>query len=228
MLVLLAAFALVALVPVKSPPAPVGCGTTIITDTTLSANIGPCSGNGLVIGHNGITLNCAGHTISGTNTDSSVGIGLDKITRATVKDCDVTGFYFGIFLNDSSFNILSWNAANNNSEAGFYLWSASNNNTLSGNTANRNLGNGFELETFSNNNTLSGNKAKNNYFGFALSYSENNTLSGNTANANTQYGYFDSTTGSGTRGTSNIYSGNECSLNGWGGSVPSGLGSPQL
>lgn len=49
-------------------PAPVTattivCGSTITASTTLNADIGPCSSNGLTVGANNIVLNCAGYTI---------------------------------------------------------------------------------------------------------------------------------------------------------------------
>ena len=45
--------------PVAVFAQPVACNTTITANTTLPANIGPCSGNGIIVGANGITLDCA-------------------------------------------------------------------------------------------------------------------------------------------------------------------------
>jgi parallel beta-helix repeat protein len=90
-------------------------GATVTKDTTLGANIGPCSGDGLVIGANGITFNSAGHTINGTGTnDISAGISLTGVTRVTIKNCYVTEFGYGLFLNSSSSNTFSGNTANKN------------------------------------------------------------------------------------------------------------------
>jgi|GEM_PF-2796137 parallel beta-helix repeat protein len=298
-------------------PAPVvaqspQCGATITTDTVLSASIGPCSGNGLVMGAGGITLNCAGYAIKGGG--SGVGINLTGMARATVENCKVTGFQSGLLLNGSSSDALVGNTANSNAQQGFMLESSSNdtlssntangngyfgfyllfssdsnalsgntasnnahtgfflvsgpyNNTLAGNTANYNRQDGFVLNGTSDGNTLSGNKAVGDRLGIRLDNSSNNTLtsnnatqddtgiylqdadgnelgnnaarsnlygfylwdaSGNTlawnrADYNLYYGYTDNTTGSGTAGTANLYSSDECSLNGDGGSTPSGL-----
>lgn len=69
---------------------------------------------------------------------------------------------------------------------------------------------------------------KNAYDGFYLDGSSNsNALSGNTANSKTQYGYQDLSTGSGTRGTANTYTGDICMGNSIAGSTPSGRGAPQ-
>jgi len=112
--------------------------------------------------------------------------------------------YYGISITISSnSNTLSGNTTNYNN-VGFILTNSSS-NTLSGNKANYNVQNGFSLNTFSN----------------------SNTLTKNSANKNGFYGYRDDSTGSGTLGTANSYSSDTCSGNGFGGSSPSGLGSPQ-
>jgi parallel beta-helix repeat protein len=133
-------------------------------------------------------------------------------------------------LDTSSGNTLIMNTATGNSLGGFVLLDSSDNNTLSGNTASSN-GDGFDLEGGANN-TLSGNRANNNNgngfdLGVSLGVGANNTLSGNTANNNILYGYYDTTSGTGTAGTANFYTGDECSGNRVGGSFPSGLGTPQ-
>jgi parallel beta-helix repeat protein len=221
----------------------------------LSANIGICSGNGLVIGASHITFNCAGYAIIGNGSATGAGINLTGISRVTVENCSVTGFQYGIALSGSSNDTLTDNTANYNGKGfevktnGIHLSSS---NTFTGNTADNNVKDGFEFYGSSSNNTLTGNTANNDgIFGFSLTATYNttftgntadsnyhsgfrlgplavdNTLSGNIANNNNQYGYWDYTTGSGTGGTANFYTGDECSGNGAGGSSPSGLGTPQ-
>ena len=122
--------------PVFANPA---CGATIKTSTTLTANIGPCSGNGLVIGINGITLDCAGHTISGTGTGN--GITFTGHTKVTVKNCKVTGFEYAFYLYGSSKNTLTGNKANSNTN-GFFV-ATSTGNSLNKNAANSNANCGY-------------------------------------------------------------------------------------
>jgi parallel beta-helix repeat protein len=118
-LLLLAAVALMAL---DSLPVPVGCGSVTKTDTTLSANVGPCLGDGLVISRSGVTLDCAGHTISGTGTnDTSLGINLTVIGEATVKNRSVTEFRYGFYLVGSHSSTLTGNIANKNRMCGFTI-----------------------------------------------------------------------------------------------------------
>jgi parallel beta-helix repeat protein len=56
---------------------PITCGSTLTRSTTLTADILHCPGTALVIGADGITVNLAGHTISGTNAPGSEGIAND-------------------------------------------------------------------------------------------------------------------------------------------------------
>lgn len=169
-------------------PATIGCGQTITVRTTLIANIGPCTGNGLVIGANGITLNCNGHKIRGTGAASGAdGILLYGYTGVRVENCVVTGFDIGIFLRSSSSIVLTHNTADSNG-CGICLYLSSF-NTLTRNTANSNTpGGGFEVYS-SSTNTLKTNTADSNSEGFTLSSSNGNTLAGNTANGN-EGGFF--------------------------------------
>jgi len=167
------------------------CGATITANTTLTGNIGPCSGDGLIIGKSGIILNCGGHTITGTGGYD--GITLNGLTKVTVEKCKVKGFDYGFLLEISSSTHLTGNTANNNGY-GFYL-SSSPSNTLTGNTANSNTDNGF-LISGSGSNHLTKNTANANGVGFHLSGSSSNTLTGNIANNNVEYGYYDNSVSS--------------------------------
>lgn len=58
------------------PLAQVSCGSTINQNTTLTADLNNCPGNGVVIGASGITLDLGDHTIDGDGDD--VGNGVDN------------------------------------------------------------------------------------------------------------------------------------------------------
>ena len=125
---------------------------TITTDTTLSADF---TGH-IIIGADGITLDCAGFSVIGSGASHGTGILLDGRTGVTVKNCHVTGFVHGLHLRLSSNNTLTGNTASD-SVRGIRL-TASNGNTLTGNTAHGNGDDGFILFS-SSNNTLTGNAA---------------------------------------------------------------------
>jgi parallel beta-helix repeat protein len=85
--------------------ASVTCGQTITHDTTLTADLTNCPGDGLVIGANDITLNLNGHTIDGTVTQlpacdeppfGSDGIRLGGHDGLTIENGTVQQFFHGI------------------------------------------------------------------------------------------------------------------------------------
>jgi hypothetical protein len=74
-ILVIAAVGFIALSPGNAFAAPVSCGDTIVANTTLHADLVNCSGIGLVIGADGITLDLNGHTITGNlNGDHTAGI----------------------------------------------------------------------------------------------------------------------------------------------------------
>ena len=202
-----------ALLPVSPPTFASGpaCGDTITSSTILSADIGPCA-VGLIIGANGITLDCRGHTITGTGV--SAGVSLTGISGATIKKCKVTGFDHGFDLLNADFNRLTLNTAFNNGHGfffissshnklelnravdnavnGFYLLSHSDGNLFRGNLATGHGGQGFFID-FSSDNILRANKATHNVGGFQLNGgtgATNNILRGNKALTNVNTGFY--------------------------------------
>ena len=97
---------------------PLACGTTITQSTTLYNDIIGCAGNGLTISGTGkstqssqtsnIILDCNGHSIQGTNGIN--GIVIDNSDSVEVRNCVINGFNTnGIFLEESSYNIIDSN-----------------------------------------------------------------------------------------------------------------------
>ena len=182
-----------AYLPVPARAAP-HCPQKVGASITLSQD---CVGS-MTIVKSGITLNCAGHTVSGSGAGSGIWLGRG-IHDVTVKNCVVTQFGHGFFLVGASSNTLASNIAKNNALFGFFLYGSSS-NTLTGNTATGNGENGFLLSptmsSGSSSNTLTGNTAygngKNGFYLFSnvFSGSSSNTLTGNTANRNANDGFF--------------------------------------
>src|SRR4029453_11354474 len=68
----------------------VACGDVLRADTVLDSDLTGCPADGLVIGTDGITLDLAGHTISG---EGRVGVDNDAgHRRVTIKNGIVEGF----------------------------------------------------------------------------------------------------------------------------------------
>jgi parallel beta-helix repeat protein len=64
-LAVLLALGLLALGAGPASAQPLGCGAVVTEDTTLTADLLDCPGDGLVVGAGGITIDLNGHTISG-------------------------------------------------------------------------------------------------------------------------------------------------------------------
>jgi sugar lactone lactonase YvrE len=91
------------------PPGPAtGCGRVITTDTTLVADVGPCAGNGLVLGGDNVTLDLAGHRVFGDadRTGRDAGILLTGRKGVTVKGGTVEGFDAGVSVIGGSGNTI--------------------------------------------------------------------------------------------------------------------------
>lgn len=165
-------------------PVPVqGMGTlNIQTDTVLAEDY-----NGKIhIQMDGVTLDCAGHTITSSRAGPGPGIKLHKRSGVTIKNCIVTGFEDGIYLDRSFNNTLTDNTAVGNTARGIFLF-ASSGNTLTGNMADNNGDRGFSLSTGSSGNALTGNLATaNGDAGFIVFSSGDNTLTQNTATGSGQ------------------------------------------
>ncbi len=164
-----------------------GCGDTMMSDVTLTQNL-TCPEAGITIGASDVTLDCDGHTISGSNTGN--GIYLYSKTNVTIKNCNVTHFRYGIFVSTSNNNTLANNTANYNTEYGIFFRDSSEYNTLINNTANNNKHGIYFYYTAYNANALINNTANNNtQIGINFEASSNNSLTGNTAN-NNQHGIY--------------------------------------
>ena len=94
---------------------PLTCGQTITQSTTLTANVGPCTNNGVIIGANGITLNLNGFRIFGTaNSGDGAGVLLQNRTGVTVQNGTVTDFDGGVVILGGSGNTVTGITARNN------------------------------------------------------------------------------------------------------------------
>jgi len=245
-----------ALVFLSSPAfANPSCGRTITESMTLTANIGPCAGNGIVIGAGNLVLNCAGHTILGSGKDDGIQL-LASAAVVTVEGCKVQDFTTGYLVNSHS-NILYHNSVLGD-VYGITLDNV-NGSVLAGNSCGPSAVGSpgltvvicYRLVDGSSYNRIISNTAKGADYGFYLGQTRQNllisnvatncvvdgfylaatslfnSLGTNTANNNLHYGYYDLSSGGGTLGTRDYYSLNECSGNGIHGSQPLGLGTPQ-
>jgi len=124
----------------------------------------------------------AGYTLQGIGVINSVGIGLTERNNVTIRNMEITEFYYGIGLWDSSINTISGNNITANNEDGIYLDNSSI-NTISGNNVANNY-RGIWLSRSSNNNIVGNNITANNWDGITLYDSSYNSICGNNITAN--------------------------------------------
>jgi len=178
------------------------CGTVISASGTyaLNANLS-CSGNGVDIEANNVTLLLESYTISGPggySLNSGVAVGGEK-TVTVVGPGSITNFEYGVTFNgtnggglvgvsltgntfsvdvaNSSSLLIAQNTCNGNS-TGFGLeLGGIENSTIVGNNCTNN---GYGIVVDGSNNTLVGNTSSNNYEdGFQISIGSGNTVRGN-------------------------------------------------
>lgn len=174
-----------------------GCGDSIVKDTVLTNNILNCSGNGLVIVADNITLDCNGFTLTGNDQGVDAGILLQNRSGVTVKNCTVHDFYYGIRLDGQNLNNLIVNNTFIRNSDGVNLYWYSGYNTIRGNNLSNNNFRGISLYSYSGYNTIekndiTGNGDRGIWFYY---HSDFNNVTGNRIIANQEHGarvYYDS------------------------------------
>lgn len=123
--------------------APFGCASVVTTNTTLTADIGPCNQGGLIIGADNITLDLGGKTVFGKRrAGDKAGILINGHTGVTITNGTVRNFDSGILISGGGSNTVEGVTARNN------------NGVL--NSGRQELGDGIAIRS-SNDNTVSGN-----------------------------------------------------------------------
>jgi len=185
-----------------------------ITDFKFGIDL---NGNGATITRNTLSSNQSGLDVSGDNNK----ITLNSSTGNTSNGLEMRS--------GSTGNKLDRNDFNDNVSHGIVM-SNSDGNSFNANNANDNFS-GIRLLNDSDNNTFKRNITNDNGRGFDICGDcGSNTFTANTADLNSILGFLDTTAGTGTAGTDNTYTRNECSDNGTlqdHGSEPDGLCSPQ-
>jgi len=141
-------------------------------------------------------FDCRGHSITGDGDIVDYGILINKKDNNKIKNCYLSNFGDGIYIQGSFNSTIINNTANNNTE-GIFLRSYNSNNTFYNNTIIKNTANynskyGFYIRSSCNNNKIINNTAKNNnIYGFYISTScNNNTIINCTSNENGNSGVY--------------------------------------
>ena len=55
-----------------------------------------CTGHGLVIGNNGITIDCAGFSLYGDQSFGDYGINFAGYDNIVIENCNIYDYYYGL------------------------------------------------------------------------------------------------------------------------------------
>ncbi len=165
--------------------ATVGCGQTVTKNTTLTADVGPCQGDGIIIGADNITLNLNGRRVFGNNDRGAsgefAGIRMANRTGVTVtghrgtsgKTGTVEGFEAGVLIRRGSRNTVENLTVQDNvglDDPAVFV-----------------LGDGIVMFSSSNNRILNNKVFRNGYFGGIGGSgvgTDSNLIQGNTSSEN--------------------------------------------
>lgn len=175
----IAASALIAPMAMAASPA---CNSTITSNTVLDSDMA-CPATGLVIGANNITLDCAGHKITGNGPYSSQsGVYLLGVSGVTVKNCQINSYNYGINGYYANSNAITGNMLSSNSNGVFLREGRSNNvtnNTISSNSTGIHLFNSSNNVVFQNNIATFVQQVGITFYGANGNSVTSNTLTGN-------------------------------------------------
>ncbi|MEO5679447.1 MAG: right-handed parallel beta-helix repeat-containing protein [Acidimicrobiales bacterium] len=221
--------------PAAAAPAPVKCGTVITTSTTLTANVGPCPSDGLIIGADGITLDLGGKAVQGkaNRTGDGVGIRVTGHNGVTLRNGRVTDFDAGVAIEGGSGNTVTGLLVKDNIGStkrgdfgdGIAISSSSGNTISNNNVIHNGPFDGIGLFGPSSGNLLEGNVVSGNDVSFTADDgiriegpgAQNNTVRGNNVSASTLDGIaVFSDQGTGNLNTGNVIEQNTVTANGFG------------
>ena len=101
------------------------CGATILEDLRLEEDL-TCSGDGLFVGADGITINLNGHVITGAGTAVGIGITVRGRQNVTIYGGTIQGFITGIMVATSTGVVIKDNGFTQTREAVFLAGSSGN------------------------------------------------------------------------------------------------------
>jgi parallel beta-helix repeat protein len=167
------------------------CGDTVTRSTTLSADIGVCTGTGLKV-VSGVTLNCANRTITGsTLSPAKYGVLVDRVKGATVKNCRVTGFRKGIRLAAGRENEISGNEVFTNHDYGIEMSGGSAANLIARNNVWNNRDEGIHVGAGAHDNVIRDNVVtRNKHENIYVLDSDGTQVIGNTITTNDSVAIF--------------------------------------
>jgi len=183
---------LVIFLPTVALAAPCGAGgITVTADTTLATSYTGCPTNGITILATDITLNCNGFSLTGTSSNTGVGITIaSPYLYDTIENCHISHFMEGIVISHSNYNIFSKDYSMDSLKGSGFEVINSNYTILVNDQSTGNPAYGFMISGSSMSNQLVLDSATSNKgSGFYLNGGSSDILVGNTATTNLQNGF---------------------------------------
>lgn len=78
------------------------CGSVVTSSVVLTRDVTGCTGDGLIVAADGVTIDLAGHVISGTRGRRTAGVRLDGVDQVSVSGGTITSFDIGLYVNAST------------------------------------------------------------------------------------------------------------------------------
>ncbi len=133
-----------------------------------------------------VTLNCNGHQVSAPGEFQTILI--QERAGITVKNCDITGAVFGVYVIRSTDVVIKDNIAFGNEGTGMFFTS-SDGLMIKNNVATNNGIAGMDVQFVTNSTVHHNTSSNNNLFGFLILVDNDNVFKGNIATGNTAFGF---------------------------------------
>ena len=167
-----------------SHPASDLCGVTITEDLKLDHDL-TCTGNGLIAGADGITIDLNGHTIAGSGTGA--GINVTGRTDVSIIGGIIRNFFAGVLTNASTNIVIKRNQFDANVD-GIDLQAGSRGNTIRHNSFTNNSSRGIMIRGDSTHHGVMENTFEGNRVGILVFAGVDNLVLGNLVSASTLAG----------------------------------------
>lgn len=176
---------------------PCNCGDILVSNHIMNYDLSNCSSNGIIIpsGVNSTTLDCDGHSITGTSLESSYGITSIDNSNNKIKNCIISNFEDGIYFRDSTSNTVENSSLNNNMKQGVRVRHSCYNHTIRNNLFFSNNFAGILLDDCNNDIPLENNNLieyneffDNGLYGIQIHNSGKNYITDNFFHDNLNYG----------------------------------------
>ena len=107
-----------------SPSAAFSCGLALTENMTLTEDLLGCTGDGIVVTADNVTIDLNGHSIVGFRNERTAGIRAQGVSNLTIKNGTIAAFERGVYLHDTEDVTISEIQINANRYEGLLAYSS--------------------------------------------------------------------------------------------------------